>query len=224
MTVPDILAGESDSISVISIEVFPPALPACKVLNTPGEYGKDWAVYTIQGDYIGESTTLQPGHYLVGSVNPLPVVAPQMIPQSGSPQTAPDGTLESDGKGGFRRRPRATPLFSIQEMPKKHWVWSVQFREKRIAQGPDGDVVFWGDWRSSSRWNPNGFPTKSDALRRMMDIMKMEDVAPLIGLGDYEFRVAPQYIGYVAGKADFWWRERYPETQETLTPPVDSTE
>ena len=48
-----------------------------------------------------------------------------------------DLTLERDGKGGWRRRPRSKNLFDIQEMPRKKWAWVVETRRKMLV-GEDG--------------------------------------------------------------------------------------
>jgi hypothetical protein len=118
------------------------------------------------------------------------------------------GNLEPDGHGGWRRKPRVRPAFDLSEMPRKFWCWKVEVRRVLWSAKLNGADFFFGDFHYDPKHAPYGFGTKASALRRKIDLMKVE--AHNVAGGQCEFRVVPHYLGYVPDDED-WYRVAYPE-------------
>jgi hypothetical protein len=124
------------------------------------------------------------------------------------------GHLEQDGSGGWRRRPRGKTLFDIRDMPREKWAYCVERRRLWTATGSDGEETrVWRDYHRPVDKRPYGFLTRAAALRRMMDLMREDRHNIADGL--VEYRVSPQYLGYLPDGEE-WYSQGYVSVEDKL--------
>jgi hypothetical protein len=135
-------------------------------------------------------------------------------------------SLESDGKGGHRRKPRPRALFDLKEMPRDHWCWMVESRRRVLVCLADSVVEMWGDFEHRREHAPYGFCDRASALRRKLELMRGD--AYNIGLGIVEYHVTPHYLGYRPHDESWFAREYHPPVPTVdgplFSPPPESTE